>query len=468
MNLAPNRGDSATMLDSVLISAEFVSHEIALFAALGFLILGSSDLAVDLIWIGLTVKRRIFRSHAVDPEVVRVTARGHLAIFVPAWDEAAVIGGMLSFARTAFRDGNYRIYVGCYPNDPATLAVVGPLVDERIHVVLCQRPGPTSKADCLNQLWARMRFDEAAEGYRFQAIVLHDAEDVVHSAELAIFGALADRFDLVQLPVVPLIDPASRWVAGHYADEFAEAHGKELVVRQALGAALPSAGVGCAISRDALDRIAAAHGQPFDPGSLTEDYELGLRLRAMGGRGAFVRLRTGERRAVVATREFFPATFEAAVAQKSRWMAGIALAGWERLGWQGGLAERWMRLRDRQSVLAAIVLFAAYASLLLWSLFFVLELIAGRQMRPPSDLLAALLLLNSFLFAWRLAMRFGFVARAYGFGEGLRSIPRVLVGNIVAMRAARLAVIRYLVGRRTGTTIWGKTAHNFPVQLPAE
>ena len=58
----------------------------------------------------------------------------------------------------------------------------------------------------------------------------------------------------------------------------------------------------------------------------------------------------------IATRAYFPATLDAAVAQKARWMTGIALAGWDRLGWSGGLAERWMRLRDRQSVLAALVL----------------------------------------------------------------------------------------------------------------
>jgi adsorption protein B len=459
------------MLDSAFIAGEILSHEIALFAAFGFLFLGTGDLAVDLIWIGLTIKRQ-FASDHVDGggsgRFLPVARPGRLAIFVPAWDEASVIAGMLSATRAAFGDRDYRIYVGCYPNDPATLAAVAPFVGAHVRAVLCQRPGPTSKADCLNQLWDRMRADEAAEGRCFKAVVLHDAEDVVHSAELDIFDALIGRFDLVQLPVVPLIDPTSRWVAGHYADEFAEAHGKELVVRQALGAAVPSAGVGCALSREALDRIASTHGQPFDPDSLTEDYELGLRLRAMGGRGAFVRRRAGEGRAVVATREFFPATLDAAVAQKSRWMAGIALAGWERLGWEGGLAERWMRLRDRQSVLAAIVVFAAYGTLLFWTLFYLLQLVADRPMRPPSDLLAALLLLNSFLFAWRLAMRFGFVARAYGLGEGLRSLPRVLVGNIVAMRAARLAVMRYLVTRRTGATIWGKTAHCFPAQLPAE
>ena len=85
--------------------------------------------------------------------------------------------------------------------------------------------------------------------------------------------------------------------------------------------------------------------------------------RRSAARAAFVRLPAGPGRPVVATREYFPATLDAAVAQKARWMTGIALAGWDRLGWSGGLAERWMRLRDRQSLLAALVLGAAYLAL---------------------------------------------------------------------------------------------------------
>ena len=82
----------------------------------------------------------------------------------------------------------------------------------------------------------------------------------------------------------------------------------------------------------------------------------GLRLHGLGRRAAFVRLPAGRGRPAIATRAYFPATLDAAVAQKARWMTGIALAGWDRLGWSGGLAERWMRLRDRQSLLAALVL----------------------------------------------------------------------------------------------------------------
>jgi adsorption protein B len=309
--------------------------------------------------------------------------------------------------------------------------------------------------------------DEEAEGRRFKAVVLHDAEDVVHSAELRIFDLLIERFDLVQLPVLPLADPNSRWIAGHYADEFAEAHGKELVVREALGASIPSAGVGCAFSRDALERMDEGDG-PFAADSLTEDYELGLRLRAAGGRAAFVRLPACAKRPLVVTREYFPSSFEAAVAQKARWMVGIALSGWDRLGWNGGLAERWMRLRDRQALLAALLLLAAYVSLLLWGVLQARALVAGRPLQPVSTELATLLQLNFALLAWRLTMRFYFVSLAYGWREGLRAIPRVVVSNLIAMLAARRAVFRYLRIRKSGKADWDKTRHAFPSALPAE
>jgi adsorption protein B len=68
---------------------------------------------------------------------------------------------------------------------------------------------------------------------------------------------------------------------------------------------------------------------------------------------------------LVATREYFPDSFDAAVKQKARWMVGIAFAGWDRMGWQGGVTERWMRVRDRRAAIAAFVLLAAYLSLLL-------------------------------------------------------------------------------------------------------
>jgi adsorption protein B len=131
-----------------------------------------------------------------------------------------------------------------------------------------------------------------AEGRRFKAVVLHDAEDVVHADEIRLFDVMIDRFDMVQLPVLPLIAPHSRWIAGHYADEFAEAHGKHIIMREAMGAAVPSAGVGCAFARDMIGAIAEERaGAPFDAASLTEDYEIGLRIAERKGRTVFVSMR---------------------------------------------------------------------------------------------------------------------------------------------------------------------------------
>ena len=468
--------ESGAMMDRAwpLVAAiDFAMREAALFAAVGFLILGLSDLLVDAIWIGRTAWRRLaiytrFR-RACAATLGEPERAGRLAIFVPAWDEGPVIASMLRHALATFDHHDYRIYVGCYPNDPASIAAVQEVQDARVRLVVSPVPGPTTKADCLNRLWEALLDDEVRERWRAKAIVLHDAEDVVHSAELRIFDRLIERFDLVQLPVLPLVDRNSRWIAGHYCDEFAEAHCKELVVREALGAALPSAGVGCAFSRAAMAELAqGGGGMPFDAASLTEDYELGLRLRALGRRGAFVRLPGAAGRAAVATREYFPHMIRTSVNQKARWMTGIALSGWDRLGWRGGIAERWMRLRDRQSVLAAIVLFAGYVALVLWGMLQALQIATGVAPEPISETLALLLRINLALFGWRLIMRFGFVTHAYGWREGLRSIPRVLVGNMIAMLAARQAVFRYLRIRRTGTAEWDKTAHAFPSELPAE
>jgi adsorption protein B len=470
MMIGPIRGKIMAAGGLFVDAAEIVMRETALFAAVGFLVLGASDLAVDFIWLARSARARLSRRDRPIASVANLApARrpGRIAVFTPAWDEAAVIGAMLGHSRAAFAGADHVHYVGCYPNDPATIVAVRAAADPALRLVVGPAPGPTSKADCLNRLWERMIEDEAADSMRFKAIVLHDAEDVVHSAELGLFDAFVERFDLVQLPVVPLIDPRSRWIAGHYIDEFLEAHGKELVVRAAIGASLPSAGVGCAISRDALGALVEASGAPFDPGSLTEDYELGLRLKAVGRPAAFVRLAGGPGRPVVATRGYFPASLDAAVAQKARWMTGIALAGWDRLGWSGGLAERWMRLRDRQSLLAALVLSAAYAALILWALLLIAAAL-GHRPQPLPSFLNLLIAINSGLLAWRLAMRFGFVARAFGWREGLRAVPRAVVGNIIAMLAARRALALYVRQLGTGAPAWEKTAHAFPRQLPAE
>jgi adsorption protein B len=298
-----------------------------------------------------------------------------------------------------------------------------------------------------------------------KSVVLHDAEDVVHRFELRIFDGLIDRAAVIQLPVLPFVDRNSRWIAGHYCDEFAEAHIKELVVREAVGASIPLAGVGCAIARKPLAQLAALQdGKPFATGSMTEDYEIGLRLGALGLKTMFVRIRaTPGERGVVASRGHFPATLGAAVNQKARWLGGIALSGWDRLGWSGGLGERWMRMRDRRGPLAAILLLSAYAAALLWSQLWLAKELGAPIQTSVDPALVMLLMVNGGLLAWRVLMRAWFTTSAYGWREGMLSIPRLLVGNAIAILAAARAISLHIGG---GAKKWDKTRHIFPSELP--
>jgi adsorption protein B len=258
-----------------------------------------------------------------------------------------------------------------------------------------------------------------------------------------------------------LVDPRSRWIAGHYCDEFAEAHAKELVVREAVGAAIPLAGVGCAIERSALAKLAALDdGRPFAGTSLTEDYEMGLRIGTLGLRTIFVRIppQPGEP-GVVASRGHFPAALGAAVCQKARWLGGIALAGWDRMGWSGGIGERWMRLRDRRGPLAALLIVAGYLAALLWSQLWLAEALGAPIEARIDPLLQNLLTVNAWLLAWRVLMRAWFTASAYGVEEGLLSMPRLFVGNLIAVMSAFRALSRHVAG---GKPRWDKTRHIFP------
>jgi hypothetical protein len=130
-----------------------------------------------------------------------------MAILVPAWDEAAVISSMLRATLKRIEHSNYRIFVGYYRNDPATAAAIASVVDDRIEAVRVEADGPTTKADCLNFLYDALIAFELDADEATKAIVLHDAEDVVHPLELSLFDRLIERAGVIQLPVLPLIDP---------------------------------------------------------------------------------------------------------------------------------------------------------------------------------------------------------------------------------------------------------------------
>ena len=76
--------------------------------------------------------------------------------------------------------------------------------------------------------------------------------------------------------------------------------------------------------------------------------------------------------------------------------------------------------------------------------------------------LLTLLTINGWLLTWRVFMRACFTTSAYGLAEGILSIPRLVVGNLVAILAAARALSIHFGG---GATRWDKTRHIFPAEL---
>ncbi len=445
-----------------------IQHELLLFAGIFFLIGAADDLAVDAVWLWLRLTGKATAIRRKRAALVNRPLHGPAAVLIPAWHEAAVIGETVTHILASWPHPLLRLYVGCYRNDPATLAAASAAAkgDPRLRLVIHDRDGPSTKADCLNRLYRALATDEARSGRRYTMVVFHDAEDMVDPAALGLLDeAVAFGADFVQLPVEPLVQHHGGWFANqlgnHYCEEFAEAHGKALVVRDWLGAGLPGAGVGCAAGRAALDRLAArrADGLPFASDSLTEDYELGLGIASQGGTCRFVRVR-GEDDRLIATRAFFPNRFEHVVRQKSRWVLGIALQGWDRVGWSGGLLDGWMRARDRRGPLAALVLLIGYALVLLTALSGGAWLAGVGEPVPLTPLLKALLLANLAAFAWRAAMRFVFAAQEYGVAEGVAALLRLPLANVIAIIAGRRAVFAYARTLRGAAAAWDKTEHD--------
>ncbi len=142
-------------------------NELLLFAAVGLFLGGLDDLILDLIYGG----RRLWRSATIYRRFPRMTADrlppgakgGTMAVFIPAWDEGAVIGAMLRHCLGRWARDDVHYFVGVYPNDAATImAVVGVVATtDQVTIVVNPLLGPTTKADCLNGLWrALLRWEE--------------------------------------------------------------------------------------------------------------------------------------------------------------------------------------------------------------------------------------------------------------------------------------------------------------------
>jgi len=425
--------------------------------AIWILLSGLDDLFIDLVF--FATGRKQFPWPA-DSELADAPER-RIAIFVPLWREDAVIGRMLDHNLAAIRYSRYDVFVGVYPNDEATAEAVTQAARRhpRVHLCRCAHDGPTSKGDCLNWIYHGMETYEEANGVRFETVVTHDAEDVVHPDSLRLINWFARDYAMVQMPVLPLATGANEFTHGLYCDEFAEFQSKDIAVRQHLGGFLPSNGVGTGFERNALDRLAAAYGgRVFDPDCLTEDYENGYRLHALGCRQVFLPLVFGGGKPV-ATREFFPRGFRAAVRQRSRWVAGIALQGWQNHGWRGPRRQVYWLWRDRKGLVGNLL--SPFANLV-----FAYGMTTGSFWHTGSLIPAwmmRLCLVNYWIALAQLAVRTWCSSRIYGWRFAAMAPVRSVWGNVVNFCATAAAVGQFAAARvRRRALAWRKTDHVYP------
>ncbi|HAR35454.1 MAG TPA: hypothetical protein DCR87_00830 [Acidobacteria bacterium] len=452
---------------------------------IAFAIGGLNDFFVDIYYWVRQIYRRLFKKRLIKPltldQLLSIDEKP-IALMIPAWREAGIIKKMLLNTLNTIDYRNYFIFVGCYPNDPETQAEVDQVseVYPQVIKVINSKPGPTTKADNLNEIYRGLCHFEKETGLTFDLVVLSDSEDIHHPLSFKLFNYLMPRFEMIQIPVIPLEMPWHSFVGGVYMDEFAENHLKELIVREKIARILPSAGTSTAFWRESLKKLDEENNQQiFNPKSLTEDYEVGIRLGKLGLKQIILvqwveRVVTRKDQAkpkkvkeLVATRAFFLEEFRKAMRQRARWVYGIAWQGLRNIGWDRNLKVSYTLLRDRLSFFTNFLYVFGYLLIA-----YILTCWVARLFRPdfavpalvrPDEIWWKLALLVFFFFCWRILMRIIFVKKIYGLGQALLSPIRIIVGNVLNFASSTLAMlwlIRAVSTRKEQT--WIKTEHEFP------
>lgn len=452
---------------------------------------GIGDFFVDVYYWLRQLSRKIFKGYLIKPltlDDLMAVEEKPTAFLIPAWNEAGIIKEMLINTLNLINYENYFIFVGVYPNDLETQAEVDEVckLNSRLIKIVNPKNGPTTKGDNLNAIYQGLLAWEEQRGIKFDVIVLSDAEDIHHPLILKLFNYLMPRFEMIQIPIVPLETKWSQFVGGVYMDEFVEMHLKELIVREKFSRVLPSAGTSTAFWRDRLEEMARLKGgYIFNPQSLAEDYEVGVRMGKMGRKQIVLvqfidrvlprRSRFGRKmrlkrvKELIATRAFFLTEFRKAMRQRARWIYGIAWQGWKNLGWSSEGRVNFALVRDRLTLVSNFIYFWAYLLIL-----YILFIYAAHLFKPSftvrplvrrEEIWGILAQIVFFFFAWRLLMRFLFVGKIYGLTQALLSPVRIIVGNILNFASALLALSWIIKAASTRKQReWTKTEHRYPAK----
>ncbi len=436
---------------------------------------------------------RVWKTRHYEPltyEKLAAQKEQLIAVMIPCWREAGVIGAMLRHNCNAIDYSNYYMFIGVYPNDPETILEVQGIaqLNQRVQCVMGEQDGPTNKASNLNGIYSAIKTFEASIDDPFTIFVLHDSEDVIHPLSFKLYNYLIPRKDMIQVPIFPLnVNP---WNFTHwlYADEFAENHTKNIIVRESIRAHVPSAGVGTAFYRCALEILEhPTTGAPFSTDSLTEDYRTSLALRAHQLKQVFVTqsiLRTQWKkrwfsrgyiqkrvRERIAVRALFPLDYKKAVRQKARWIIGIVFQEWRNGLWPKDWSVRYTLVHDKKSFITHFINGFGYVVFMFWFLYSIFTYASPQypvlqECFDKKPWVWWLIVVASCLMCERLIQRTIATSRIYGFKAAFLVIPRAFYGNILNLHALIRAYRIYFTESKNKAInhqpLWDKTDHFFP------
>lgn len=470
----------------------YIMWGLLIFTSISFLLSGIDDAFIDIYyWIYYAWRYRyITPKIKLTYQTLATTPQKRIAIMVPCWHEAGVIEEMLSYNINVIEYQNYDFFIGVYANDPHTVQAVKQVADiyPNIQCVIGPEPGPTNKASNLNQVFSYIMAWEKQQHIHYDIFVMHDSEDIIHPYSLLLYNYLMPKNDMIQIPILPLEVSLSQLTHWTYNAEFSEIHTKDIVVREKIGGLVPSAGVGTAFSRKAINVLLEARGNvPFSTYSLTEDYSTALEIKLRGLRQIFVLQYINRtywhkrwyffgpivpyrRSECIATRALFPSSYFKAVRQKTRWVLGIAFQEWIHTGWRGDLPTLYTLIHDRKSLFTHLITGLFFIQIPFWFayLYFTADHPEFATLQDLFDMhpwIWSFITVSSIFMLNRFLQRAIAVYRVYGLAPAILSIPLVLYGNIINLHALVRAYYQFIFApssKSHSIVKWDKTDHTFP------
>jgi cellulose synthase/poly-beta-1,6-N-acetylglucosamine synthase-like glycosyltransferase len=365
--------------------------------------------------------------------MLRRKPKNSFTLLVPARHEEEVLGETLDrLAKSDYPDFEILAIIGHDDHGTLKVAEEAERRHPRLIRVITDRSWPKNKPKALNT---------ALEHARGEVVGVFDAEDEVHPWLLRAVDHQfrINRADVVQAGV-QLVNFWTNWYSVRNVLEYFFWFKSRLHLHARKGF-IPLGGNTVFVRRAWLDRIGG-----WDPDSLTEDCDLGVRLSLAGATFAVAY------EPEFITREETPATFLSWLKQRTRWNQGflqvLQKGEWRRLPDRRRRILAWYTLANPFIQAATGVLIPIAVLTVLWGDFPVW--LAILTFLPVLPTLATLIIE---------VVALGELAASLGRKARIRDYVKLVLGSFAYQVALSVAALRALLRELRGDKSWEKTEH---------